>query len=645
MLPRSTCTRALARASLALAGLVATTGVAAGAQPAGLFDGTAGLVETTSELSVPPINHPHSETAIAFWPPRGEYVMLHRSFRVDDANGNRQYLDIARATSPDGLSWSAYDGGSPVLLAEESEDGNPDLLARDNCPPGALCAGALVGDILYEVVAGTPRLTLVYEQGAYGRSAGNYVVSAYSEDGGITWKGHRAIVTPTQTWEGFGATGAKGVGTPSLLKSGSTYWVSYHGVTSLTGQGTLSRGFAFGPDLDTLTRQTTPSLQPGPTGSWTEVGVGKGDFVERNGVFYLAYEGFRGTGVACDATTTTGWHVARATTPTGPWEDMPGTLPFVTDPNGGCGNDMPNIHELLASGGNPDPSVVATGDIDSGQSFRRFSLEAGPPKPPPPPTPPPPPVAPPPPNPTPQQGTAFIGLRLDPPTESEGLCAAVPPRPTSKKGKIRLTKSAVGTQQRIDAEALRRLNAVNAWIDDGIAPRDLCSAAFGMNAFSPGISWVGGPSASPSELPEPRALATKRRKKPAANFTLDRAALATNDRISRALLARAVATRERLDGLTGGNLEPTADLRGRSLYAGLTPATPIPETPDAPPAGLEIGRVPPVGKLRVNAATMRRTQARSQRAIRLANEVIDEIRSGLTEENFQPGSIGSRHLT
>ena len=56
--------------------LLAKASVAAGAQPAGLFDGTAGLVETTSELSVPPINHPHSETAIAFWPPSGEYVML-----------------------------------------------------------------------------------------------------------------------------------------------------------------------------------------------------------------------------------------------------------------------------------------------------------------------------------------------------------------------------------------------------------------------------------------------------------------------------------------------------------------------------------------------------------------------------------------
>jgi hypothetical protein len=244
-----------------------------------------------------------------------------------------------------------------------------------------------------------------------------------------------------------------------------------------------------------------------------------------------------------------------------------------------------------------------------------------------------------------QQGTAFVGLRLDPPTQGAGRCLDVPPRPKSKKGKIRLTKSAVRVQQVIDAEALRRVNAVNAWIDAGIDARDLCSSGFGMRAFSPNVSWAGGPTADAAGLPDPRPLEVVRRRKPPADFTVDRAALVTNERISLALEARVRATWKRLNRLTGGNLARSSDLRGRPLYDGLALAGPVPVSEDAPPAKLEIGPVKRVGKLPVTVATARRTQKRSQGAILLANRIIDEIRGGLEEEHFRPGSIGSRHLT
>jgi hypothetical protein len=46
----------------------------------------------------------------------------------------------------------------------------------------------------------------------------------------------------------------------------------------------------------------------------------------------------------------------------------------------------------------------------------------------------------------------------------------------------------------------------------------------------------------------------------------------------------------------------------------------------------------------VTAAQLRTTQRRSQRAIRIANRVNDRITQGLTEAQFQPGSIGSVRL-
>ncbi len=232
-----------------------------------------------------------------------------------------------------------------------------------------------------------------------------------------------------------------------------------------------------------------------------------------------------------------------------------------------------------------------------------------------------------------------------PPAPSAGdpVCNPAPTRRTSAKDTIRLTSQALAIQQRIDAAALRRLNAGNVWIDQGIVPTDLCAGSFGPGAFDAGIGFIGGAQIDRTP-PSPRPLRIVKKQKPKAAFTVSRRQIAINDRISRALLARAQATETRINSLTGANLAQGATLTGRPLWPGLATAGPRPASAEPSATSLSIGPLPRTGRISVSAAQLRRTQRRSQQAIRIANRVNDRITQGLTEAQFRPGSIGAARL-
>lgn len=228
-------------------------------------------------------------------------------------------------------------------------------------------------------------------------------------------------------------------------------------------------------------------------------------------------------------------------------------------------------------------------------------------------------------------------------TPAGATCRPVPTRRKSGDDSIRVTRQALIIQQRIDAAALRRLNGANAWIDAGIAARDLCGNSFGPAAFQAGIAWASGQADAGATPPSPRPVSIVKRSKPGARFTLSVRQVRINDRISRALFARAVATWRRIAALSGGNLAPStrigASIRTRDLAGGA-----LPGSVEQAATPLRIGALPKAGTIRLTAAQLRRTQQRSQQAILLANGVNDRIRAGLTERQFLAGSIGAGRI-
>jgi hypothetical protein len=230
------------------------------------------------------------------------------------------------------------------------------------------------------------------------------------------------------------------------------------------------------------------------------------------------------------------------------------------------------------------------------------------------------------------------------PATGTATCGPTPDRRTSRKAAIRLTRRALVIQQRIDAAALRRLNAANAWIEEGVTEADLCGGAFAPGAFSGEVTWAGT-QATVTGPPSPRPLRVARGARRPGEVTLSVRQVRINDRISRALHRRAVATAERLRDLTGGNLAAGTVIDDRALLEGLA-ATGIRRAGvDLPARRLMLGKSPKGGALRLTSAQLRRTQRRSQRAITIANRVSDTIARGLTEREFRPGSIGTDRVT
>lgn len=231
-----------------------------------------------------------------------------------------------------------------------------------------------------------------------------------------------------------------------------------------------------------------------------------------------------------------------------------------------------------------------------------------------------------------------------PPSSGDPVCNAVPDRTPGPKGTPAYTQAGLRTQQNIDSAGLRRLNAINAWIDGGIVPTDLCAGAFGPGAFQAGMRFVGGAphAATP---PIPRSVEMARKSSRRGQITKSPRQLEINEAIGRAFFARAEATLERIGALTGGNLAPGANLAGRVVWPGLATSGPQPAPINGTPTPLSIGPLPRKLQIRPNDATVRAQQRRSQRAMMLANRSFDTITRGLLPENFTPGSIGSGRIS
>ena len=235
-------------------------------------------------------------------------------------------------------------------------------------------------------------------------------------------------------------------------------------------------------------------------------------------------------------------------------------------------------------------------------------------------------------------GTAAGGL---PPG---ALCATPDPVATSAKGTIALTTTQLAINQRIGQAAIRRLNAIEAWLNSGILTGDICGGGLGAAEFAPGITTAAGP-AQTLAIATPRALKIAPAAKKKATFTLSAAQLLINQRIYQAALRRSRGLGVRLGGmLTGGDLTD-AQITTAKLALGLAISSASPSA--APPASVTVvaprsGGNP--GKVTLSAAQLAINQKIAQAGVRGANGLRARIQAGLSGANFTDGTLTAADL-
>ncbi len=213
--------------------------------------------------------------------------------------------------------------------------------------------------------------------------------------------------------------------------------------------------------------------------------------------------------------------------------------------------------------------------------------------------------------------------------------------------RVRLSARQLAVNQRIAQAAVRRVAAVQGWLDGGLTTGDLRDGGLGRSDFTGAVSLAGAGAPIANGLASPRPLAEPpppaRRGAPVA---VTRRQLLVNQRISQAALRRALALERRLTGgLTGGDLRPGA-VTASKLAPGLWVAGAGLEGPGAPPSGTTL---PPPrragGAVRLSEGQLLVNRRISQAAVRRVNRLVALVRGGVTGAQFQEGSIGAGALS
>jgi hypothetical protein len=235
------------------------------------------------------------------------------------------------------------------------------------------------------------------------------------------------------------------------------------------------------------------------------------------------------------------------------------------------------------------------------------------------------------------------------PAAGAARCRVIPatPEPSDEdRGDVALTAAQLRVNQRIGQAAIRRLNAVEAWLNAGVEGRDLCGGAIGATKLASGIASAGALAdlAAPS-LPDPRPVVVAKPDDATGAVRLSTAQLRINQRIYQAAIRRADALEARLAGkLTGSDLAAGAltqdKLHPRLRILSATPAAFEPARSRTQVAGARAGD----GEVAMSAGQLRINQRIAQAAVRRANALVARLEAGLTGDDFADGSITARNL-
>ena len=229
-----------------------------------------------------------------------------------------------------------------------------------------------------------------------------------------------------------------------------------------------------------------------------------------------------------------------------------------------------------------------------------------------------------------------------------GVCGVVPrrERPSFAPGTVTLSARQLRINQRIAQAAVRRVNAVQAWLDARVDGGDICGLSLTAAKFGPGIVTGPGPTAPASDA-FPRPFREKRPpKSQGARVVLSARQLRVSQRISQAAMRRAKALSRRLGrGLTGGDIRRgtiTRDVLAPGLA--IVAATPVAHPPRPSRTVIPAPRARKPGRFELSPAQLLTNQRIAQAALRRATVLRDELRAGLTAEDFRDRTITAVNL-
>jgi hypothetical protein len=229
-----------------------------------------------------------------------------------------------------------------------------------------------------------------------------------------------------------------------------------------------------------------------------------------------------------------------------------------------------------------------------------------------------------------------------------GICGVVPrrERPSFTPGTVTLSARQLRINQRIAQAAVRRVNAVQAWLDARVDGGDICGLSLTAAKFGPGIVIGPGPTAPASgAFPRPFVETGPPRSR-GARVVLSARQLRVSQRISQAAMRRAKALSRRLGrGLTGGDIRRgtiTRDVLAPGLA--IVAATPVPNPPRPSRTVIRAPRARKPARFELSAAQLLTNQRIAQAALRRATVLRDELRAGLTAKDFRNRTITAVNL-
>ncbi len=199
--------------------------------------------------------------------------------------------------------------------------------------------------------------------------------------------------------------------------------------------------------------------------------------------------------------------------------------------------------------------------------------------------------------------------------------------------------------RRIAQAALRRVNAIEAWLNSGIRAGDLRHAGLGVAVFDPALNATGEPGATGTAAAAVRSIGSGRGPRARGPVRANARELLVTQRIAQSAVRRIDGIEARLKaGLTGGDVVD-GSIAAEKLAGGVAVGAPAAAVTALPRSVTVVpARRPSKARVRLTSGQMLISQRISQSAVRRAEALRQRLMFGLSTADFQAGSIGSADL-